>query len=118
MEHMEKEEAKNLVEELLRISKIIFISIPIVHFPQGIVHSNPYEERVKYDWTHEEVISAFPEIVAFFAHKDIGIYLLSTAPEMAQPLQRLNDFLGRMLKEQVPDDDIMHYGPEIPGVDQ
>lgn len=77
LEHMTKDESITLVSKALDHSKFVFISIPIVHSPQGEVNGNPYEVHVKDDWTHEEVLDTFPFIQKSHVAKKIGIYLLS-----------------------------------------
>lgn len=59
LEHMTKEEAIKLVDDLLRISTILIISIPIVYMPQDAYKGNPYEIHVKPDWSHEEVMETW-----------------------------------------------------------
>ena len=75
LEHMTKEEAVRVVLEVLKYSKKLIISIPIIHFPQ---HSdeNPYEIHVKDDWSHEEVLDTFPHIKKYHKGEEIGVYLL------------------------------------------
>lgn len=71
LEHMTKEEAV-LVWDRARHSNRL-ISIPIVHYPQGHSHGNPYEEHVKDDWSIESVIECFN--VALIASSDItGVF--------------------------------------------
>jgi 2-polyprenyl-3-methyl-5-hydroxy-6-metoxy-1,4-benzoquinol methylase len=77
LEHMTKEESVTLVSKALDHSKFVFISIPVVHSPQGEVNGNPYEAHIKDDWTHEEVLSTFPFITKSHVAKKIGVYLLS-----------------------------------------
>ncbi|MDW3206541.1 MAG: class I SAM-dependent methyltransferase [Alphaproteobacteria bacterium] len=103
LEHMEKEDAQKLIDRLLSVSKLILISIPIVHYPQGEEHGNPYEAHVKDDWSHDEVIDSFPNIATFFLQEGIGLYILSTVPELNEPLVRLNAALGDMIRKQMPE---------------
>jgi len=77
LEHMTKEEAVTLVENILAISSILIISIPIIHYPQEEYEGNPFEAHVKDDWSHTEVIKTFPNIECFFEGNMIGIYVLS-----------------------------------------
>jgi len=107
LEHMEKEEAQALIGRLLTVSRVVLISIPIIHYPQGEVHGNPFEAHVKDDWSHEEVGSSFPHIASFFVHNFIGIYLLSTIPALKDPLRKLNAGLGAMIKSKAPEDHVV-----------
>jgi SAM-dependent methyltransferase len=43
IEHLEKDEARELVRECLRHSPIVIISTPIEFYPQGEILRNPYE---------------------------------------------------------------------------
>jgi hypothetical protein len=75
LEHMTKEESIQVVSEILKYSKKLIISIPIIHWPQ---HSevNPYEIHVKDDWSHQEVLDTFPHIKKHHKGEGIGVYLL------------------------------------------
>lgn len=75
LEHMSKEESIKVVSEVLKYSKKLIISIPIIHFPQDS-EVNPYEVHVKDDWTHEEVLDTFPNIKKHHRGNVIGVYLL------------------------------------------
>ena len=61
LEHMTKAEAQ-AVWELAQEARHAAIAIPIVHYCQGALNGNPFEEHVKPDWSHEEVLEAFPGI--------------------------------------------------------
>ena len=74
LEHMTKEEAINLINTLKENVKHIFISIPIVFMPQGADGGNPYEEHIKPDWSHDEVLETFSGITKFWTGKEIGVY--------------------------------------------
>lgn len=77
LEHITKEEAVALVDSVMMISKYAVISIPIVHWPQGERHGNPFEIHVKDDWSDEEVRSTFSKyITKYVAGNEIGVYWL------------------------------------------
>ena len=57
LEHMTKDEAVRVFD---KVNSSAIISIPIVHWPQGHEHGNPYEEHVKDDWSVQEVLDTFP----------------------------------------------------------
>lgn len=63
LEHMSKEDAILVWENTKKYAKNAVITIPIIHYPQGASEGNPYEEHVKDDWTHEEVIETFDSII-------------------------------------------------------
>jgi hypothetical protein len=77
LEHMTKDEAVSLIEKLSMNSKRVIISIPIVHYPQDEVDGNPFECHIKDDWSHQEMLDTFPQIVKFWKGKVIGVYLLN-----------------------------------------
>ncbi len=77
LEHIEVQSAKSLIEHLLGFTLMVVISIPLGHYPQGEFEGNPYEKHVKDDWTHEEVMAAFPNVVAYCFDGEIGVYVCS-----------------------------------------
>jgi phospholipid N-methyltransferase len=74
LEHMSKEDALSLWEKVSKQAKHALISIPIIYAPQGHAHGNPYEEHVKDDWTSEEVLQSFSDIVIHKAYTVVGVY--------------------------------------------
>lgn len=54
--------------------KAVYLSIPIVHYPQGELEGNPFEAHVKDDWTHDEVLDIFPGIGASWTGSIVGVY--------------------------------------------
>ncbi len=76
LEHMTKEDAVQVVEQILRISTYLFISIPIIHYPQQPVHGNPYEAHIKDDWSHGEMMETFPQIIEHKVGRRVGVYML------------------------------------------
>lgn len=75
LEHMTKDEALQVYEKLLAASDFVFISIPIIKYPQDTYMGNPYEKHVKDDWTHEEVLATFPHIMFSHVEQEIGAYV-------------------------------------------
>ncbi len=80
LEHMSKEEAIILVNNILKISKTLIISIPIKYLPQDAYGGNPFEIHVKPDWSHDEVISTWGTFITDSYRKSakgkIGVYWL------------------------------------------
>ena len=76
LEHMTKEEAIQVVSEVLKYSKKLIISIPIIYHPQDAYEGNPFEIHIKDDWSHEEVLNTFPHIKKHHKGEAIGVYLL------------------------------------------
>jgi len=75
LEHMTKEEAIAIWQSISKQARYAIISIPIVHYPQGHEHGNPYEEHVKDDWTTEEVLKTFSNITIHKAHNVVGVFV-------------------------------------------
>jgi cyclopropane fatty-acyl-phospholipid synthase-like methyltransferase len=75
LEHMTKEEALAVWDKVSKQAKYALIAIPIIHYPQGALYGNPFEVHVKDDWTHEEVLSTFPEITTYITGTVVGSYL-------------------------------------------
>jgi hypothetical protein len=101
LEHMEKEEAVNLVDSILDHHRLLIISIPVIHMPQDAVFGNPYERHIKDDWTDSEIKSAFKDIVYSIVDNEIGIYILSKDPKviLEYQLRRKNTFLREKEKK-------------------
>lgn len=99
LEHMAADVAVQAVSECLRHARFVFISIPIVHFPQGEYDGNPYERHVEEDWTHEKVLSRFPGVRAHMIHGQIGVYLLTLDNDAAERLTKAGEFVAQKLHE-------------------
>jgi trans-aconitate methyltransferase len=79
LEHITKEDAILLVDAVMSISKYAVISIPIIHWPQGERHGNPFEIHVKDDWSDSEVKDTFSKYITRYAPGDeIGVYWLES----------------------------------------
>ena len=74
LEHMTKDEAVALWDKCSKEADYGIISIPIVHYPQGHIHDNPYEEHVKDDWTLQEVFNSFHSIYMLRAYDVVGVF--------------------------------------------
>lgn len=71
LEHMTKEEAIILVDQILEHSKTLIISIPIVYMPQDELDGNPFEVHVKPDWSHDEVMATWGSKIKTFYRKSV-----------------------------------------------
>ncbi len=78
LEHMSKDDALKLMKTLSKKGKILIVSIPLGHHPQGEENNNPFETHVKDDWTHREFISTFTNIKKFNIDKEIGVYWIES----------------------------------------
>ena len=74
LEHMTKEDAIALWSRVSKKAKHAIISIPIVHYPQGHIAGNPYEEHIKEDWTAQEVLETFNGIVEYETFATVGVF--------------------------------------------
>lgn len=81
LEHMSKEDAIELVENILNNANTLIISIPIVHMPQEELDGNPFEIHIKDDWSHDEVLNTWGNYIKNSYRKGkktkIGVYWLS-----------------------------------------
>lgn len=74
-EHMTVEEAQDLWRRAGEAAKrAVYMSIPIVHYPQGELEHNHHEVHVVDDWDHDKVLAAFPGITDAFRGEVVGVY--------------------------------------------
>ncbi len=74
-EHMSEPEAIELWRRACAAARhAVFLSIPIVHYPQGHLEGNPHEHHVEADWNHERVLAAFEGIGDFWTGEVVGVY--------------------------------------------
>jgi predicted TPR repeat methyltransferase len=80
LEHMNKNDAILLVNNILNHCDTLIISIPIIHMPQDAINGNPFEIHVKDDWSHEEIMSTWKNNIKNSYRKSkkskIGVYWL------------------------------------------
>lgn len=74
LEHMTKQQAQDLVSKLQKCCNLVIISIPIIYYEQGPRKDNPYEIHIKPDWSHEEVMESFDNIIDSETYDVVGIY--------------------------------------------
>ena len=74
LEHMTKEEAMSVWSRVSQMAKHAIISIPIINYPQGHEHGNPYEEHVKEDWSTDEVLKTFAGIINHEEYSVVGVF--------------------------------------------
>jgi hypothetical protein len=74
-EHMSVAEAQDLWRRAAGAARrAVFMSIPIVHYPQGELEHNAHEVHVVDDWDHDKVLAAFPGITDSFVGDVVGVY--------------------------------------------
>ena len=75
VEHMTRAEARELWDRCARAGRrAVFLSIPIVHYPQAEIEGNPFEVHVEEDWSHEMVLASFEGIGAWWSGTEVGVY--------------------------------------------
>jgi hypothetical protein len=75
LEHMSEEDARDVWSAAMTAArKAVYLSIPIIHYPQGHEEGNPFEEHVVDDYTHERVLDTFPGITWCWRGTIVGRY--------------------------------------------
>jgi hypothetical protein len=75
LEHMSEEDARDVWSAAMTAArKAVYLSIPIIHYPQGHEEGNPFEEHVVEDYTHERVLDTFPGITWCWRGTIVGRY--------------------------------------------
>ncbi|WP_111765743.1 class I SAM-dependent methyltransferase [Nakamurella deserti] len=74
-EHMTEADALDLWERSAAAARrAVYLSIPIVHYPQGEIEGNEHEHHVVDDWDHDKVRAAFTGIGEFWTGTEVGVY--------------------------------------------
>ena len=74
-EHMTELEALELWDKAAAAaSRAVYLSIPIVHYPQHELEGNCHEIHVVDDWNHERVLAAFKGIGDWRTGTEVGVY--------------------------------------------
>ena len=74
-EHMDVPDAQILWSKASEAArKAIYLSIPIIHYPQGHIEGNPHEHHVVDDWDHDAVLEAFAGIGEWWLGTEVGVY--------------------------------------------
>jgi 2-polyprenyl-3-methyl-5-hydroxy-6-metoxy-1,4-benzoquinol methylase len=75
LEHMDRVDAiKVWTKAYAAARKAVYLSIPIVHCPQGPEHGNPFEAHVIENWNAEQVLHTFPGITWHWHGSVVGRY--------------------------------------------
>jgi hypothetical protein len=72
-EHMEAEQAADVLRRCLLHSSAAVISIPVGYHPQDEFDGNPFERHVKEDWSLAEMQQTFPDVAAVYQDAYIGV---------------------------------------------
>ncbi|GAB3249196.1 hypothetical protein GCM10027456_21760 [Kineosporia babensis] len=79
-EHMSEPEALALWDKSRKAAaRAVYLSIPVVHYPQGALEGNPHEVHVVDDWDHERVLATFPGIGNSWTGSEVGVYECRTS---------------------------------------
>jgi len=74
-EHMSGDEARDLWARCADAAmRAVYLSIPIVHYPQHEIEGNPYEVHVEKNWDHDRVLARFDGIGASWVGTEVGVY--------------------------------------------
>jgi hypothetical protein len=74
-EHMSEDEATQLwAKASAAASRAVYLSIPVVHYPQGEIEGNHHEVHVVDDWNHDRVLTSFEGISRWWTGSEVGVY--------------------------------------------
>ena len=74
-EHMTEPEAVALwAKSRSAARRAVYLSIPIVHYPQHEIEGNVHEIHVVDDWDHDRVLAAFDGITDWSLGTEVGVY--------------------------------------------
>src|ERR1700761_5946751 len=72
-EHMTAGEAQDVWRRCAEAAaRAVYLSIPIVHYPQQSIEDNPYEVHVEEDWSHDKVLARLDGIGASWVGSEVG----------------------------------------------
>lgn len=74
LEHMSKEDAQSLWTKAAGQARFGVISIPTVHYHQGPEMGNPFQIHVKPDWSVEEVLESFSNIIKHQEYSLVSVF--------------------------------------------
>lgn len=86
-EHMTEPEALALWAKAADAARVaVYLSIPIIPYPQGHIEGNGHEAHVVDDWNHDRVLAAFTGIGAWWTGTEVGVYerLIAAPPVPAR----------------------------------
>ncbi|SRR6266404_6823440 len=98
LEHMTPQEAIALYNKGLDAAEFVFISIPIILYPQKTVEGNPYETHIAPDWTHDKVVSTFCHIKSWYHGRVVGVYVGSKWHNLDIPKCERSGLFRRLFK--------------------
>jgi len=79
-EHMSEDDALRLWDKARAAAKqAVYLSIPVVHYPQGEIEGNPHEVHIVDDWDHDRILKTFEGIGECWTGTEVGVYECLTA---------------------------------------
>lgn len=75
LEHMSEEEMKELVTKIRSQAKWLILSVPVIHYPQGHLEDNPYEEHIQEDLNHDELVRILGDYHQYKDFVQTGTYI-------------------------------------------
>ena len=84
LEHMSRDDALAVWERAAVAARhAVYLSLPIVHYPQDEIEGNPFEVHVEEDWKVDSVLEAFAGIGEVWSGTEVGVFerLTSGVPE-------------------------------------
>jgi len=75
LEHMSREDAVTVWERAAAAARrAVYLSLPIVHYPQDEIEGNPFEVHVEQDWDVDSVLGAFDGIGEVWSGAEVGVF--------------------------------------------
>lgn len=74
LEHMTKDQAIEVWNKVAAQADFALIAIPIIHYHQEEINGNPYERHLKEDWSVQEVLDTFSNIVDHTNGEVVGAF--------------------------------------------
>jgi hypothetical protein len=75
LEHMSRAEAVEVWRRAGEAARLaVYLSMPIVHYPQDEIEGNPFEVHVEEDWDPASVTATFEGIGAVFTGTEVGVF--------------------------------------------
>ena len=80
LEHMSRGDALAVWERAAAAARrAVYLSLPIVHYPQDEIEGNPFEVHVEEDWEVDSVLEAFDGIGEVWSGTEVGVFERLTA---------------------------------------
>lgn len=80
LEHMTRSDALAVWERAAAAARrAVYLSLPIVHYPQDEIEGNPFEVHVEEDWEVDSVLEAFDGIGEVWRGSEVGVFERLTA---------------------------------------